>query len=108
AADLRGRPDQDHRRAQARAAVEGRPGAASYRMTRGVLAGGWLALFGVYLVSLPGTFYFEDGPELLACATVLGNTHPPGYPLLMLLGRLALAVPLGGPGFRFNGLVAAC
>ena len=58
--------------------------------TRVGLALGWLGCFGVYLVSMPGTFYFEDGPELLACAAGLGNTHPPGYPLLTLMGSLAL------------------
>jgi len=77
-------------------------------VTRVAAAAGWLGLFALYLTSLPGTFYFEDGPELLSCAAVLGNTHPPGYPLLMLAGRLALGLPVGGPGFRFNLLVAAC
>jgi len=72
------------------------------------LALGWLGCFAVYLVSLPGTFYFEDGPELLACAASLGNTHPPGYALLTLLGRLILALPVGAPGFRFNLLIACC
>src|SRR5690242_19949059 len=71
-------------------------------------AGAWLGLFGLYLACLPGGFYFEDGPELLACAAVLGNTHEPGYPLHALLGRLALALPVGGPAFRVNLLTAAC
>jgi len=68
----------------------------------------WLALFLVYLVSAPGTFYFEDSPELIAASAVLGNTHPPGYPLLSLAGRLAMLIPAGSPAFRFNILVAAC
>jgi len=68
----------------------------------------WLGLFAFYLKSVPGTFYFEDSPELLACASVLGNTHEPGYPLFALLGRLSFLVPAGCPAFRFNLLVAAC
>ncbi len=45
---------------------------------------------------------------MLACAAGLGNSHPPGYPLLVLVGRLALVVPVGHPAFRFNAAVAAC
>lgn len=67
----------------------------------------WLVLFWVYLLCMPGTFYFEDSPELAACSLSLGNAHPPGYPLLILLGRLAHILPVGGPCFRFNLLVAA-
>lgn len=71
-----------------------------------VAAGVWLGLFALYLHGVPGTFYFEDSPELLACAAVLGNTHDPGYPLLMLMGKLALGVPVGSLAFRFNLMVA--
>jgi len=71
----------------------------------------WLAAFAVYLGCLPGTFYFEDSPELMTCSWILGNTHPPGYPLLCCLGRIAMLVPVGNPAFRFNvfnaGLAAA-
>lgn len=67
----------------------------------------WLALFWVYLLCAPGTFYFEDSPELAACSISLGNSHPPGYPLLILLGRLAQAIPVGTPCFRFNLMIAA-
>ncbi len=68
----------------------------------------WLALFGCHLRSAAPTFCFEDGPELAACAATLGNTHPPGYPLLMLAGRLALLWPAGAPAFRLNAAGAAC
>lgn len=71
-------------------------------------AAGWLALMAIFIRDLPGTFAFEDGPELLACAAGLGNTHPPGYPLLSLAGRLALLVPAGSAAFRINLAVAAC
>jgi hypothetical protein len=67
----------------------------------------WLALFALYLGCAPGAFYFEDSAELLACAATLGNTHPPGYPALVLPGRLLLLVPVGGPSFRWNVTLAA-
>jgi len=68
----------------------------------------WLALFWAYLRCMAGSFYFEDSPELLACAATLGNSHEPGYPLWVLAGRLALLFPAGGPAFRINVLGAAC
>ena len=38
---------------------------------------------------------------------VLGVAHAPGYPLLTLLGRLAMLLPLGDPAYRVNLLDAA-
>jgi len=76
-------------------------------MTTRMLSFMWLALFGVYLLSAPGTFYFEDSPELMSASFTLGNTHPPGYGLLMMMGRLAMLVPVGSLPFRFNLLSAA-
>ena len=67
----------------------------------------WLVLFGIYLLSVPGTFYFEDSPELMSASFTLGNSHPPGYGLMMLLGRLAMLVPVGSLPFRFNLMSAA-
>ncbi len=72
------------------------------------MSAGWLGLFLLYLSCVPGTFYFEDSPELIACAQTFGNTHGPGYPLLMLAGKLAMLLPAGCPAFRFNLLSAAC
>ncbi len=72
-----------------------------------MIAAGWLALFLVYLRGTAGTFAFEDGPELLACAATLGNAHEPGYPLLCLLDRLAMLLPLGTYAFRINIFGAA-
>jgi hypothetical protein len=67
----------------------------------------WLSLFGIYVLSVPGTFYFEDSPELMSAAFTLGNSHPPGYGLMMLLGRLAMLLPVGSLPFRFNLMSAA-
>ncbi len=41
-------------------------------------------------------------------ALALDVTHPPGYPLLCLAGRLALLVPAGSPAFRTTLLASAC
>jgi tetratricopeptide (TPR) repeat protein len=42
----------------------------------------------VYLVTLCPTFYVGDSGELALAAGGLGIAHPPGYPLLMNLGRV--------------------
>ncbi|MEK7477395.1 MAG: DUF2723 domain-containing protein [Candidatus Coatesbacteria bacterium] len=68
----------------------------------------WLAVFAVYLRGVAGSFYFEDSPELLAAAATLGNSHEPGTPPWLLVGRLALLLPAGGPAFRVNVAAAAC
>ncbi|HEU4725410.1 MAG TPA: DUF2723 domain-containing protein [Candidatus Eisenbacteria bacterium] len=48
----------------------------------------------------------EDSGDLLAASATLGIPHPTGYPLFVLLGRLASLLPLGSIAFRIN-LVAA-
>lgn len=48
----------------------------------------------------------EDSGDLLAASATLGIAHPTGYPLFVLLGRLASLLPLGSVAFRIN-LVAA-
>ncbi|HEY6572171.1 MAG TPA: DUF2723 domain-containing protein, partial [Candidatus Eisenbacteria bacterium] len=48
----------------------------------------------------------EDSGDLLAASATLGIPHPTGYPLFVLLGRLASLLPLGSVAFRIN-LVAA-
>lgn len=49
---------------------------------------------------------FEDTGEMIACSVTLSNTHMPGYPLLILLGKLFSLLPVGSPGFRINLLSA--
>ncbi|MBN2406290.1 MAG: tetratricopeptide repeat protein [Elusimicrobia bacterium] len=43
-----------------------------------------------------------DSGELIASAGILGNAHPPGYPLFSLLGKMFLAVTSGNPAGRMN------
>ena len=49
-----------------------------------------------------------DGGELALAAWSLGNSHPPGQPAWILLGRLADLVPLGDLSFRLTMLSAIC
>ena len=44
----------------------------------------------------------DDSGETVAAAAGLGISHPPGYPLYNLVGRIASIVPLGTPAFRLN------
>lgn len=64
-------------------------------------------LFLLFLRSLSPTVPMEDGGEMVRAAFSLGVTHPPGYPLYVMLGRLFMAVPAGDPAFRINLLSAA-
>jgi 4-amino-4-deoxy-L-arabinose transferase-like glycosyltransferase len=49
-----------------------------------------------------------DSGEFLAAAATLGVAHPPGYPLLVLLGHAFSWLPLGPLAFRINLLAAVC
>ena len=66
----------------------------------------FLPLLALYLGTLSPTVPLEDGGEMIREAFALGLTHPPGYPLYLLAGRLAMALPLGDPAFRMNLLSA--
>jgi hypothetical protein len=48
----------------------------------------------------------EDSGDLLVASATLGIPHPTGYPLFVLLGRIASLAPFASPAFRIN-LVAA-
>ena len=57
-----------------------------------------------YLLTVPPTLCLWDCGEYLAASACLGIPHPPGTPLLILIGRvflLALSF-LKDPGFRLN------
>ena len=69
-----------------------------------------LAALWAYALTLSPTVAWvnlgEDSGDLLAASATLGIPHPTGYPLFVLLGRLATFLPLGSIAFRIN-LVAA-
>ncbi len=63
-----------------------------------------VALF-TYFKTMAPTVSFWDCGEFLASASILGNPHPPGNPLFMLLGRLFLMVmPMKELAVRMNFL----
>jgi Protein of unknown function (DUF2723) len=69
-----------------------------------------LAALWVYAVTLSPTVTWrnhgEDSGDLLVASATLGIPHPTGYPLYVVLGRVASLVPLGSVAFRVN-LVSA-
>lgn len=85
-----------------------RPGGASlhYPVMESALV--WLAAFAFYLHSLTPGLGGEDSGEFVSAFLTIGSTHPPGYPLLVLLGRLIVEIPVGSPAFRANMLSAMC
>lgn len=60
----------------------------------------WLTAFALFLRTLCATLAAGDAAELFLAGHDLDVTHPPGYPLLAMLVRLALTLPVGGPMFR--------
>jgi len=82
-------------------------------MPKSIQGAAWvaaLAALWAYALTLSPTVAWvnlgEDSGDLLAASATLGIPHPTGYPLFVLLGRLATFVPLGTIAFRIN-LVAA-
>ena len=65
-----------------------------------------LTAFGVYVLTLAPTVLRSDSGEFHVVPWVLGIAHPPGYPLLTLLGRLAMFLPAGDAAYRLNLLDA--
>lgn len=59
-----------------------------------VAAGAGLTALAAYLVCLCPTVGPGDSGELVLAALGLGIAHPPGYPMLVWLGRLATLLPL--------------
>jgi hypothetical protein len=66
-----------------------------------------LAIFGLYLMTLAPTALRSDSGEFHVMPWVLGIAHAPGYPLLTLVGHLAMLLPVGDPAYRVNLLDAA-
>ena len=53
-----------------------------------------LGVFVLYVVTLAPTTAMWDTSEYIASAFVLGNPHPPGNPLFVLLGRVFAVLPI--------------
>jgi tetratricopeptide (TPR) repeat protein len=55
-----------------------------------------------YLKTVCPTVYSGDSGELALATYVLGIAHPPGYPILTLIGRLVLAIIPANPAYTLN------
>jgi len=65
-------------------------------------------LFALYLFSAPPALApYRDSGEMASSCLTLGVSHPTSYPLYVLLGHLAQAVPVGSPAYRLSVLSAA-
>ena len=62
----------------------------------------------LYFFTAARDIVFGDTPELIIAAALLGVAHPPGYPLLTMLGHLFSLLPLGPIPFRVNLLASVC
>ncbi len=51
------------------------------------------AALAVFLLTVAPTISFWDSGEFITCARIMGVPHPPGAPLLTLLGRVMSIVP---------------
>jgi hypothetical protein len=61
----------------------------------------------LYVVTLAPTTAMWDTSEYMASAFVLGNPHPPGNPLFVLLGRVFAVLPIpGSVAVKINLLAA--
>ncbi|MEK6647211.1 MAG: DUF2723 domain-containing protein [Candidatus Firestonebacteria bacterium] len=58
--------------------------------------------FMLYLVTLAPSISIRDSGDMITSAYTLGISHPPGYPLYMLLGKLWTFIPFGSIAYRLN------
>ncbi|HEX5633780.1 MAG TPA: DUF2723 domain-containing protein, partial [Gemmatimonadales bacterium] len=66
-----------------------------------------LAVLAGFFLTLAPTVTFWDAGELIASTRILGIPHPPGTPLLVLLGHVwGTLVPIGEWAFRTNLMTA--
>lgn len=60
------------------------------------------AAFAVYAVTAAPAVGWLDSAEFVAAAQALGISHPPGQPLVAVLGRALAYLPIGDIAFRVN------
>ncbi|MFH0925302.1 MAG: DUF2723 domain-containing protein [bacterium] len=70
----------------------------------------FLSTFSVYLFVVYPNVYVGDSGGFSASAFTLGISHPPGYPLWNVLGKLNTFIPLGNVAYRtnlFSGIITS-
>ncbi|MCP4567207.1 MAG: DUF2723 domain-containing protein [FCB group bacterium] len=68
-----------------------------------------LISFFVYRLTVAPTLSYWDCGEFIASAHILGNPHPPGTPLFVLIGRFFDLLPIGADvAYRINMMSAVC
>jgi hypothetical protein len=60
------------------------------------------AVFCILAALVPRDLHWLDAPEITAAAFGLGHAHPPGHPLVMVLLKGFLLLPVGDVAFRAN------
>jgi len=66
------------------------------------LLGIFAAMLGVYVFTMPRTVTFEDSGFFIMSSYFNGISHPPGYPLHSVLGKIFSYFPVGTVAFRIN------
>jgi tetratricopeptide (TPR) repeat protein len=62
----------------------------------------FVVTFGVYLLTMCPTIYWEDSAAFSAVNSILGIPHSPGFPIYVLLGRVFSLIAIENPAFRSN------
>lgn len=65
-------------------------------------------VFAGFLVFTPPIPYWLDAPEFIAASWNLGHAHPPGHPVILMLLKAFLLIPIGEASFRANLFSAGC
>ncbi len=71
---------------------------------RDTIIGGaiFLVTFGVYLLTMCPTIYWEDCAAFSAVNSILGIPHSPGFPIYVLWGKVFSLIPIENPAFISN------
>ena len=75
---------------------------------RNTIIGGtiFIVSFGLYILTMCPTTYWEDSAAFSAVNPILGIPHSPGFPIYVLLGRVFSLIPIENHAFRSNFMSA--
>ena len=62
----------------------------------------FIVTFGVYLLTMCPTIYWEDCAAFSAVNSILGIPHSPGFPIYVLWGKVFSLIPIESHAFRSN------